>query len=210
MEILPPNPLLNHQACVGVSRREFLRVGMALGAIALAAGPLSALAAGKHEFAREGSKGVAKSLRVNAAYFQAVSDVFKGRVPAWLLQSISYVESGHHIYALNIEGKAVMPSSKEEAIRVLSRIGPAVDIGHQQIHYAIWGRQFHLNKESLLDPWTNTLAAGTILDWLLKEHPPFWNAVGRYHSATPARSRKYAWLVYGHAKKAGIWPGTIG
>lgn len=140
-----------------MTRRELLRAGVAVSAGALASGPLSALAAGKQEFAREGSKGFAKSLRVNPAYFQAVNDVFKGRVPAWLLQSISSVESGHHVYVFNVDGTAIMPSSKDEALRVLSKIGPVVEIGHQ--------------KESLLDPWTNTLAAGTILGWLLKGTP---------------------------------------
>lgn len=192
----------------GCTRRDLLRTVVGIGTMMLVCGP-SVLWAGssRREFAKPDHE-VAPELRVNPEYFGAVSEVFRGRVPAWLLQSISYVESGHHIYALNVQGNPVLPSSKEEALRVLARVGPEVDIGHQQIHYAIWGRQFRLNKESLLDPWINTLAAGTILDWLLKEYPPFWNAVGRYHSTDAFRSRRYAWKVFRYAKRAGLWPGS--
>lgn len=188
------------------TRREILKALAGLGGAYLLSQPLIAQAGRRQEFANPHGQ-TPKALRVNRAYFQAVSDVFHGRVPAWVLESISYVESGHHIYALNIEGDSVLPSSKEEALRILAKVGPAVDIGHQQIHFAIWGRQFQLNKEALLDPWTNTLAAGSILDWLLTAHPPFWNAVARYHSAEPTRGRRYAWKVYRHARAAGLWPG---
>lgn len=116
-------------------------------------------------------------------------------VPAQLLVAISRVESSHHPWALNIEGTAFYPRSREEAERILEGAADNVDIGLMQVNYRTWGRRMGLTKVQLLDSYINTWAGAVILRLYLSRYP-FWEAVGRYHSAYRNRQIGYAWRVY--------------
>lgn len=116
-------------------------------------------------------------------------------IPIQLLVAISYVESSHHPWALNIDGEPVYPKSREEAERILQSAQDNVDIGLMQINFRIWGRILGLAKTELLDPYINVWAGAIILRYYLS-HYPFWEAVGRYHSIAKERKVGYAWRVY--------------
>jgi Transglycosylase SLT domain len=116
-------------------------------------------------------------------------------VPVQLLSAISMVESNHHLWALNIGGKVVYPRSREEAEQVLSQSPDTVDIGQMQVNYLIWGKRLGLTKTQLLDARTNAWAGAMILRFYLSEYP-FWEAIGRYHSADRSRQIGYAWRIY--------------
>lgn len=116
-------------------------------------------------------------------------------VPAQLLAAISRVESSHHPWALNINGKSAYPRSREEAEEILNKAPDNVDIGHMQVNYRIWGKRLGLTKAQLLDPHTSAWAGAVILRFYLSQHP-FWEAVGRYHSGDRNRQIWYAWRVY--------------
>ncbi|NKE72854.1 lytic transglycosylase domain-containing protein [Candidatus Manganitrophus noduliformans] len=116
-------------------------------------------------------------------------------IPVQLLVAISRVESSHHPWALNLNGEAVYPSSREEAEEILKAAPDNVDIGLMQINYRIWGRRLGLTKVQLLDDHINIWAGAAILRFYFSQYP-FWEAVGRYHSGDRSRRIWYAWRVY--------------
>jgi len=116
-------------------------------------------------------------------------------IPVQLLVAISRVESSHHPWALNLNGKAVYPSSREEAEEILRSVPDNVDIGLMQINFRIWGGRLGLSKTQLLDPYMSAWAGAVILRFYLSQYP-FWEAVGRYHSGNRDRQIGYAWQVY--------------
>ena len=116
-------------------------------------------------------------------------------VPVQILSAISIVESNHHLWALHIGGKAVYPSSREDAEQVLRQSPDTVDIGHMQVNYRIWGKRLGLTKNQLLDPYINSWAGAVILRYYLSRYP-FWEAIGRYHSTNRDRQIQYTWRIY--------------
>jgi soluble lytic murein transglycosylase-like protein len=116
-------------------------------------------------------------------------------VPVQLLVAVSRVESSHHPWALNMDGQAVYPESREEAEEILKETSDNVDIGHMQVNYRIWGKRLGLTKTQLLDPHISAWAGAVILQYYLTKHS-FWEAIGRYHSSDKNRQIWYAWRVY--------------
>lgn len=123
-------------------------------------------------------------------------------IPVQLLVAISRVESSHHPWAINIDGRAVYPQNREEAEKTLGFAPENVDIGHMQINYRIWGKRLGLTKVQLLDPHISTWAGAMILRFYLSQYP-FWEAIGRYHSGDRERQIGYAWRVYEALLSAG-------
>lgn len=111
-----------------------------------------------------------------------------------LLSSIVWIESRAWPWALNVNGVGLYPRTREEAERVLGRVGEDVDIGYAQISYRHWGRTLGLRKVDLLEPWTNLVVSALILRHGLQQEPG-WAGVGRYHSVTPHRKLSYAHRV---------------
>lgn len=116
-------------------------------------------------------------------------------IPVQLLVAISQVESSRHPWALNLDGKAVYPSSVEEAEKILQSAPENTDIGLMQVNFRIWGANLGMTKEQLLDPFLNVWAGAVIFRHYLLRYP-FWEAVGRYHSGEKDRQIWYAWRVY--------------
>lgn len=118
------------------------------------------------------------------------------QIPPRLLVAISKVESTHYPWALNIGGKPIYANNRNEAERILRRLpDDNVDIGHMQVNYKYWGKYLGLTKIQLLDPYLNAWAGAVILRFYLSRYP-FWEAIGRYHSAEQHRQEGYAWRVY--------------
>ena len=109
-----------------------------------------------------------------------------------LLVGLTWVESRGHPWALNIDGQAIYPATRVEAVTRIRAVNGRADIGLAQIHYPIWGPVFGLRPEDLLDPWTNLHVAAAILRHAMDQEPGSWGGVGRYHSATPWRKWWYA------------------
>lgn len=116
-------------------------------------------------------------------------------IPVQILLAISRVESDHHPWALNLDGKGVYPSSREEAEKILQSAPENTDIGLMQVNFRIWGATLGVTKEQLLDPYLNVRSGSMILRHYLSRYP-FWEAVGRYHSGDRNRQIRYAWRIY--------------
>lgn len=116
-------------------------------------------------------------------------------IPVQLLVAISQVESSHHPWALNLNGKGVYPQSRKAAEEILKTAPDHVDIGLMQVNFRIWGAKLGLTKEQLLDPYLNVWSGSIILRHYLSPYP-FWEAVGRYHSGDRSRQIGYTWRVY--------------
>ena len=60
--------------------------------------------------------------------------------PAWLVEAIIRRESGGNPYALNVAGKSVYPSTRDEALRIIAAAlqdGQSFDVGLMQNFYKI-------------------------------------------------------------------------
>jgi hypothetical protein len=109
-----------------------------------------------------------------------------------LLAAVVWVESHGHPWALGIGGRALYPETRAEALALVRAVGGGADIGLAQIHYPIWGPEFGLRPEELLDPWVNLHVAARILRLAMTREPHSWGGVGRYHSGTLPRKWAYA------------------
>jgi len=67
----------------------------------------------------------------------------------------------------------------------------SVDIGLMQIN-SIWADQLGPTWDSLFDPCTNVMVGAWILSQCIKDYGSNWQAVGCYHSRTPAKRDAYA------------------
>ncbi|MBV8772036.1 MAG: lytic transglycosylase domain-containing protein [Deltaproteobacteria bacterium] len=118
-------------------------------------------------------------------------------VPRELLIAIAGAESGFHPWALNIAGREVYCSSRQEAERLPTRTDN-VDIGLMQINWPAWGRRFGLTKSELLDPRTNLLYGARILRRDLARTGNIWLGISDYHAGSLQRRDRYNKLVYRH------------
>jgi soluble lytic murein transglycosylase-like protein len=55
---------------------------------------------------------------------------------------------------------------------------------------------YGINARSLYDPCTNVMAGAWLLKKKILRHGYTWNAVGAYHSETPARNADYQRMIY--------------
>lgn len=126
-------------------------------------------------------------------------------VPKDLALAIAGHESGMRPWAMNIQGKPVLNTSKEEALSV-SQIalasGLSFDVGVMQIN-SQWLRRFKLPLDVVFDPRGNIQVGVWILSQAIKQHGLTWRAVASYHSPHPERGKAYATAVLarlaGHA-----------
>lgn len=124
-------------------------------------------------------------------------------IPQGLLHSIAQVESQVNPYAINVEGRAIISSSKVAALKTIERhrsLGVTnIDIGVMQINYRWHGKEFR-SVEEMLEVNNNIEYAAKLLTSLYKEHGSWHKATRLYHSATPKYHKQYskkiitAWL----------------
>ena len=66
-----------------------------------------------------------------------------------------------------------------------------VDVGLMQIN-SIWADHLGATWDHLFDPCTNAMVGAWILSQCIKDYGSNWQAVGCYHSRTPAKRDAYA------------------
>ncbi|WFP78449.1 transglycosylase SLT domain-containing protein [Mesorhizobium sp. WSM4906] len=110
-------------------------------------------------------------------------------VPAGILYAVGLTETGKkgtlQPNALNIEGKAVFPRSRDEALATFEnayREGKTlIDLGCMQINHRYHGDHFR-SVEDMLDPHQNVDYAARFLASLHARHMTWSMAVARYHA----------------------------
>jgi len=134
-------------------------------------------------------------------------------VPLGVLYAVALTETGRkgalHPYALNIEGKAVLASSKQEALAAFwgaRRSGKVlIDLGCMQINHHYHGAEFP-SVQAMLDPRANVRYAAHFLKALRRQEGSWAMAVARYHAGPdndPAQKR-YICAVIGNLAATGF------
>lgn len=113
-----------------------------------------------------------------------------------MLAAVALQESSYRPWAVNIQGRAYYPSSKEAALKLISRVkGKSYDLGVMQIN-SFWIRKFNLDPAEVLEPDTNVRLGAWILRSCIDRHGEGWTAIGAYHTGDPVsrkrQSRTYA------------------
>lgn len=130
-------------------------------------------------------------------------------IPRGLLRSIALAESGGYNrvkganaawpWTLNNAGRGYYFRSKGAAVQkvlALRRAGKTnIDVGCMQVNLYYHGSHFRSVVDAL-DPSRNAAYAGKLLRSHFKRTGNWRAAVGRYHSATPVRGKRYASKVY--------------
>lgn len=120
-------------------------------------------------------------------------------IPAGILYAVGLAETGQkgslQPNALNIEGKAVFPRSRAEALAAFSRAKAEgktlIDLGCMQINHHFHGEHFASAAE-MFDPHKNVEYAAAFLARLHARHETWTMAVARYHAGPnndPAQKR---------------------
>ena len=110
-------------------------------------------------------------------------------IPAGILYAVGLTETGRkgrlQPNALNIEGKALFPKNRTEAVSAFheaKREGrKLIDLGCMQINHHYHGNQFR-SIEDMLDPRRNVDYAARFLLSLHARHSTWSMAVARYHA----------------------------
>lgn len=120
-------------------------------------------------------------------------------VPAGILYAVGLAETGRkgslHAYALNIAGKALFATSRDEALRAFERARQSgvklIDLGCMQINHHYHANRFE-SVRHMLDPRLNVDYAARFLVELKRRHGTWSMAVARYHAGPdndPAQKR---------------------
>lgn len=117
-------------------------------------------------------------------------------VPKQLALAIATKESAMRPWALNIEGRTVQASSKEQALavgRAALVAGLSFDVGTMQVN-SWWLRRYKLPLEDVLDQPGNIQVGVWILAHAIRQHGLTWRAVAAYHTPNvdTERGRAYA------------------
>ena len=116
-------------------------------------------------------------------------------IPRGLLQAIAKIESGNRPYVLNIAGKAIIATSKQEAVAVanhyLDQGRSNIDLGVMQLNFYWHGSHFK-NIEEMLTPSSNINYGAKFLSELYKQHGTWQKAVRYYHSSSPEHYKQYS------------------
>jgi soluble lytic murein transglycosylase-like protein len=86
-----------------------------------------------------------------------------------------------------------------------------VDVGMGQtnsIHFNDLAK-YGIAPQHLADPCISTYVAAWQVRKLIAKHGNTWEAIARYHSATPAHNQRYQILLRNHLVKASILPGPL-
>lgn len=110
-------------------------------------------------------------------------------VPVGILYAVGLAETGKkgslQPNAMNIEGKAVFPSSRGEALRIFADAKKSgaklIDVGCMQINERYHGSHF-AGIADMFDPHRNVDYAARFLVDLKKQHVTWSMAVARYHA----------------------------
>ncbi|WP_027721367.1 lytic transglycosylase domain-containing protein [Maridesulfovibrio zosterae] len=113
-----------------------------------------------------------------------------------ILYAIADHESGNNPWALNIEGRAIYPASREKALSIIEKNRTkSFDVGLMQVN-SFWIDKFDLSVATALEPEGNVRLGAWVLRYCLDKYGYNWRAIGAYHTGSPKkmpeRSRAYA------------------
>lgn len=120
-------------------------------------------------------------------------------VPVGILYAVGLTETGRkgslQPNAMNIEGKAVFPKSRSDALTAFNAArrdgAKLIDLGCMQINHHYHGQHFR-SVDEMLDPHRNVDYAARFLAQLRARHSTWSMAVARYHAGPdndPAQKR---------------------
>lgn len=120
-------------------------------------------------------------------------------IPAGILYAVGLTETGRkgslHAWSLNIEGRAVLARSQQEAIAEFRKARESgaklIDLGCMQINHHYHGEKFP-SVSDMLTPRRNVDYAARFLAELKQRHGSWSMAVARYHAGPnndPAHKR---------------------
>lgn len=120
-------------------------------------------------------------------------------VPVGILYAVGLTETGRkgslQPNAMNIEGKAVFPKSRSDALLAFNAArrdgAKLIDLGCMQINHHYHGQHFR-SVDEMLDPHRNVDYAARFLAQLRARHSTWSMAVARYHAGPdndPAQKR---------------------
>lgn len=143
--------------------------------------------------------GASGSFAANACEPEILHAAERYQIPVGILYAVGLTETGRkgslQPNAMNIEGRAVFPKSKAEALRIFTeaRRGGTklVDLGCMQINHHYHADKFASVAE-MLDPHRNVDYAARFLVQLKQKHQSWSMAVARYHAGPnndPAQKR---------------------
>lgn len=127
----------------------------------------------------------------------------KFRIPKVLAMAIARQESYMQPWILNLAGKDVHPSTKEEALYIAKRAldaGISFDVGMMQIN-SYWIKKYKLPLEKVIEPSNNVYLGCWILAQEIQRHGLNWRAVAYYHTPlhrNPERGIKYVKRIRKH------------
>ncbi len=121
-----------------------------------------------------------------------------------VLYSIALVESRKRTptgstrpwpWTLNIQGEPYFFESREAALaRIESTLAEGITdfgVGVMQVHWSFHHHRFDSDPAKALDPYENLNTGAAILAEYWRDTGSLWQAVGRYHSATPDLAQAY-------------------
>ncbi len=135
----------------------------------------------------------------NACEAEILRAADRYRIPAGILYAVGLTETGKkgslQPNALNIEGKAVFPHSRSEALRLVGNARgegkKLIDLGCMQVNLHYHAQHFR-SVGDMLDPRQNVDYAARFLASLHARHDTWSMAVARYHAGPdndPAQKR---------------------
>lgn len=133
---------------------------------------------------------------------------YVSKLPLRLLGAISLAESGRldrakgvmrpWPWSISAEGEGQFFATRQDAIaavRALQGRGvQSVDVGCMQVNLMSHPQAFH-SLDDAFDPRSNALYAARFLNALYQQSKDWSQAIGAYHSETPALSKAYRVLV---------------
>lgn len=140
----------------------------------------------------------------------AVDVLFDGpcaeyQVPKVLALAIARQESSMHPWIINISGRDIRPSSKDDAVRIATwalQNKRSFDVGIMQIN-AYWIKKYGWALDTVLEPVNNVKIGVWILAKEIRRHGLNWKAVAYYHTPlhrNPERGQDYARRIIRHLK----------
>lgn len=127
------------------------------------------------------------------------------QVPKVLALAIARQESSMHPWIINISGRDIRPSSKDDAVRIATwalQNKRSFDVGIMQIN-AYWIKKYGWALDTVLEPVNNVKIGVWILAKEIRRHGLNWKAVAYYHTPlhrNPERGQDYARRIIRHLK----------
>ncbi|MEM4066288.1 MAG: lytic transglycosylase domain-containing protein [Candidatus Micrarchaeaceae archaeon] len=152
------------------------------------------------EFANSGSNVMPLTPQENLCFMKAASMY---QVPVAILKSIAKVESGYNPYALNVEGVSYLPSNPEQSWAIIrANYNKSIDIGIMQVN-TYWFRKLNIPYWYGLNTCYSIMLGAYVLRQKINRYGNNWFGIAAYHSASPYRNNRYAWMLWNNLKRQG-------